>query len=128
MSTKKTPIAEKILVVDDDESILDALELLLSESDYSVFVASDETSLKEALSKKPDLILLDIWMSGLDGSEVCKKLKNQTSTKNIPIIFFSANKDIKTIAQRAGADAYISKPFQMNDLLKLISTQLNKKI
>ena len=65
----------------------------------------------------PDLLLLDIWMSGEDGRDICKKLKQSELTKNIPVIMVSASKDIKESALAAGADDFLAKPFEMNELL-----------
>ncbi len=125
MSSTHPVTQKRILVVDDDESILDAIELLLTESDYKVYIAQNEVTLSRMLKSKPDLILLDIWMSGINGSDVCIKLKKEKLTRTIPVVLFSANKDIKAIAKAAGADAYISKPFQINDLLKIVRRELN---
>ena len=69
----------------------------------------------------PDLLLLDIWMAGVDGRDICIHLKNQRLTKHIPIIMISANQDTKEIAREAGADDFIAKPFDMNNLLAKIT-------
>jgi CheY-like chemotaxis protein len=71
--------------------------------------------------KLPDLLLLDIWMSGMDGKEICKHLKSQEVTKHIPIIMISANKDTQKIAFECGADDFIAKPFQMKNLLQKVA-------
>jgi CheY-like chemotaxis protein len=65
----------------------------------------------------PDLLLLDIWMSGQDGRDICKYLKKNPTTKNIPIILVSASRDIMQSAKNAGADDFIAKPFEMETLL-----------
>jgi CheY-like chemotaxis protein len=69
----------------------------------------------------PDLILLDIWMAGIDGREICKHLKNQSLTKYIPIILISANSDTEEIAKQAGADDFICKPFDMDNFLQKVA-------
>lgn len=113
-----------ILVADDDPSILDALNIMLEEiGGYRVVTTTSGHSLLE-LQELPDLILLDLWMSGINGKEICAHLKANERTKNIPVIIFSANRDIKTIAESAQADDYIPKPFQMDDLLNKVSMHL----
>jgi CheY-like chemotaxis protein len=68
----------------------------------------------------PDLLLLDMWMSGEDGREICRYLKKEAETKHIPIIMISAGRDIKEAAKEAGADDFLAKPFEFDDLLKLV--------
>ncbi|UII31118.1 response regulator [Fulvivirga ulvae] len=112
---------KRILVADDDPSILDVLEIMLAEiGGYQVETTANGKSVLELKDDLPDLILLDLWMSGMDGREICTKLKSQDTTRAIPVIIFSANRDIQTIAETAGADDYIAKPFQMNELLEKV--------
>ena len=111
----------KIMVVDDDVAILDSLKMLLEEFGYEVETTVDGWAAYELKKALPDLILLDIWMSGVDGRDVCKYLKKQKQTKHIPIIMFSANKDTSEIAKISGADDFISKPFDMKDLLDKVA-------
>lgn len=108
---------KKILVADDDPSILEALQMLLEDEGYNVETSNNGASLIKAREEYPDLILLDIWMSGMDGRDICRQLKNNDITKNIPVILVSANKDTEQIAKDAGADGFIAKPFEMEDLL-----------
>jgi len=68
----------------------------------------------------PDIILLDIWMAGMDGRKICANLKANPLTKHIPIIMISANKDTQKIAKEAGADDFLAKPFEMDDLLRKV--------
>jgi DNA-binding response OmpR family regulator len=74
----------------------------------------------------PDLLLLDIWMSGVDGKDICKHLKSAAATKHIPVIMVSAAKDIEQIAKDSGADDFIPKPFQIEDLLAIVAKYVNK--
>lgn len=108
---------KKILIVDDEPSIVDSLTMLLEDFGYEVISTINASATKDMLKKGPDLILLDIWMSGWDGRDICKYLKSNKDTKNIPVIIISANKDIVAIAKEAGADDFIAKPFRMEDLL-----------
>jgi CheY-like chemotaxis protein len=111
---------KKILVADDDPSIVDAIKLMLELYDYEVTTTVDGETIYKMEKDYPDLLLLDIWMSGQDGREICKYLKNNPKTQNIPIIMISASRDIIQSAKDAGADDFIAKPFQMDELLKKV--------
>ena len=117
---------KKILVVDDNPAILDVLMIMLEEVGYEVETTVDGSSLLTMKSNLPDLLLLDIWMSGVDGGDVCKVLKSYATTQHIPVIMISANKDIKQIAHECGANDYIAKPFQMENLLTIVAKYVNK--
>ena len=112
--------AKRILIADDDPGIVDAIELLLEFEGYQVSSTIDGSTVLDMKLELPDLLLLDIWMSGEDGRDICKKLKQSELTKNIPVIMVSASKDIKASAMAAGADDFLAKPFEMNDLLDKI--------
>lgn len=117
-STKRS---RRILVIDDDESILDSISLILEESGYKVSsTLKGETAYRKVRDFKPDVILLDVLMSGRDGREICKKLKNEPETKFIPVIMISAHPSAKESTKEFGADDFLSKPFQVEDLLKLV--------
>lgn len=111
------------MLVDDDPGILDAISIMLTFEGYEVWTASRG---EELLTMKlyPNLILLDIWMSGTDGCDICQQLKNNVSTKNIPIILISANRDLSRLAEVAGADGILAKPFEMADLFATIKQHL----
>jgi len=109
-----------ILIADDDPGIVDAITQYLEEVGYAVRTTADVTTIGAFADDLPDLILLDIRMSGRDGSEVCKRLKSEEATHAIPIIIFSASKDTERIAREAGADDFIAKPFDMYQLVETI--------
>lgn len=113
---------KRILIADDDPAILDSLKILLEEEGYKVETSHDGRTAQELQEEFPDLILLDIWMSGMDGRDICKHLKSQGKTKHIPIVLISANMDTPQIAQESGADDFILKPFDIDYLLKKIET------
>lgn len=110
-------ITKKIMIADDDPGIVDAIEMLLEFEGYQVSSTVDGSTVLDMKTELPDLLLLDIWMSGEDGRDICKKLKQIEATKNIPVIMVSASKDVKESAFAAGADDFLAKPFEMNDLL-----------
>lgn len=118
-------MSKKILVADDDPAIGDALQLMLELEGYQVLTTTDGETVTKMESEFPDLLLLDIWMSGQDGREICKLLKKNKLTKAIPIILISASRDVQKSAQSAGADAFIAKPFEMSDLLKMVKKHVN---
>ncbi|MCC0177711.1 EAL domain-containing protein [Waterburya agarophytonicola K14] len=120
----------KILVVDDKPENLRLLSNALSHEKYEVkCVINGEMALMVANSVTPDLILLDVMMPDLNGYQVCEKLKADEKTKDIPIIFLSANNDSidRIKALRVGAVDYINKPFQINEVLLRIKNQLQLK-
>jgi DNA-binding response OmpR family regulator len=112
---------KKILIADDDPAILEALQMMLEDEGYEVELSLEGKSIYKMKKNYPDLVLLDIWMSGIDGGDICTHLKQNKSTKHIPVIMISANKDVGIIAKGAGADDYISKPFQMHELFAVIN-------
>ena len=121
MTTKK-----KILVVDDNTAILDALKIMLEDAGYEVETTVDGATVKDMKEPLPDLLLLDIWMSGVDGRDVCRLLKSTPATKHIPVIMISAAKDTEQIAKDSGADDFISKPFQMEHLLAIVAKYVSQ--
>jgi hypothetical protein len=116
-----------ILVVDDTTESLRVLVEILQSEGYKVRPAnSGELALAAIAAQSPDLILLDIRMPGLDGFEVCRRLKAEEATRKIPVIFQSAATDLADRLEglRLGAVDYISKPFQREELLARVRTQL----
>ena len=112
---------KRVLIADDDPAILEVITLMLEDAGYLVKTTVDEQTEHIAEQYLPDVILLDIWMSGLDGRTICKALKKQKSTQHIPIIFISANKDTEKITKESGATDFLTKPFEMNNLLSKVA-------
>lgn len=112
---------KRILVVDDDLAILEAVQLILEDYGYDV-VTRDRgiTILQDIRKYRPDLLLLDLWLPAVDGNQITKKLKTNRKTQNLPIILFSASNEVEPIAKAAGADAFLAKPFNIDDLIWLI--------
>jgi PAS domain S-box-containing protein len=118
---------EGILVVDDEPANLKLLQQLLTEANYKVRVASSgELALRGVKSNLPALILLDIMMPGLDGFEVCRRLKEDEETRSIPVIFLSAleSEQDKVKAFDAGGVDYVTKPIRAAELLARMGTHL----
>jgi DNA-binding NtrC family response regulator len=117
----------KILLVDDVPANLNALSDTLEPQGYHILAArSGEQAIDAAMRNRPDLILLDVMMPGLDGYETCRRLKEHDLTQSIPVIFLTVQNDIDKIVEgfRAGGVDYVTKPFQAEELLSRIQTHL----
>jgi len=115
----------KILVVDDDIDILSVMEILLTMKGFEVeVIAKGENTFPKIESFKPDLILLDVLISGYDGRTICRKLKSNKETMHIPVIMFSAHPGAAASILEYGADDFISKPFDVTNLLQKVNYQL----
>jgi two-component system alkaline phosphatase synthesis response regulator PhoP len=121
----------KILVVDDEIYIVHILDFSLGMEGYEVVTALDgEQALEKLQSDRPDLIVLDIMMPKLDGYEVCKAIKSDPETRQIPVILLSAkgrNVDQK-LGFEVGADDYITKPFSPRKLVERINQLLGQAV
>lgn len=116
-----------ILIVDDDLSSLRAIYALLADQEYTVRGAPDgSTALMLASTEPPELILLDVVMPGMDGFEVCQRLKEEPLTSSIPVLFLSASDDMGHIVKgfEMGGVDYISKPFRAEEVLARVKTHI----
>jgi len=116
---------KKIFISDDDPDILEILSLMLKMAGYETYASTNANDIFNCPAGLPDLILLDIWMSGIDGRDICRQLKENERTKNIPVVFLSANSRINEITEEYQARDFIAKPFEMDYLLKKVSTILS---
>jgi len=122
---------EKILVVDDEEDILELVRYNLAREGYQVVcVASGEEALIKARNEVPDVILLDLMLPGLDGLDVCRRLKSIPVTAGIPIVMLTAKgEDVDMVTGlELGADDYVIKPFSPRVLLARIKAVLRRKV
>lgn len=120
---------EKILVVDDEEHILELIRFNLEGSGFQAITATNgEDALRLCNDEQPDLILLDIMLPGIDGLEVCRKLKSEKETRLIPIIMITAKGEEidKIVGLELGADDYITKPFSVRELLARVKALLRR--
>jgi DNA-binding response OmpR family regulator len=116
-------MAKHILIIEDDKSILDAVQMALEFEGYTVAIADRGDYADKLMHGKaplPDVMLLDILLSGTDGRDVCKALKAHKTTKNVPIIMMSAHPGASTSVIEAGADYFLPKPFNIDDLLNAV--------
>jgi DNA-binding response OmpR family regulator len=113
----------RILVVEDEESLLKLESILFTSKGYQVTGVKDGNAALEAISKdRPDLVVLDVMLPGLDGFEVCRAIKANPQTCSIPVLMLTAKKSSNDLEQgkRAGADAYLTKPFKSVKVLEVI--------
>lgn len=113
----------EILVVEDDSHILDAIGYVLGDEGYSVIKAEKGNFIEKLFTdgeKLPDLIILDLRLADGDGRDICKKLKSHKTLKKIPVIMISAFPNVKDSSLAAGADDFLAKPFEVEELLKKV--------
>ena len=109
---------DHILVIEDNEDILMMIEMMLVHQNYRVSKKGDGDNVELFIKEtKPDVILMDMLLSGVDGTLVCKQVKEDPSTKHIPIVMISALSQGQEKSEEAGADFFLAKPFEMDDLL-----------
>tara|TARA_B100001741_G_scaffold23394_1_gene17280 strand:+ start:831 stop:1532 length:702 start_codon:yes stop_codon:yes gene_type:complete len=120
---------KNILIVDDEKDILELIKFNISNNGYKCFCAEDgEVAVKLAKNKIPDLIILDLMLPGIDGLDVCRILKNNKETKNIPILMLTAKTSDENIIEglEAGADDYVTKPFSIKVLIARVENLLRR--
>src|SRR3970282_460026 len=116
----------KILVVDDEETMVRSLSTLLAEEGYEVTVAMNGAqALEAARTERPDLILLDVMLPGIDGMEVCRQIRTWST---VPIIMLTAKTSEvdKVVGLEVGADDYVTKPFGPRELVARVKAQLRR--
>jgi len=120
---------EKILVVDDEEDILELVRHHLAREGYQIIcAATGESALNKALGEKPDLMILDLMLPGMDGLEVARKIKNNSDRRRMPIVMLTAKGEEADIVTglELGADDYITKPFSPRVLIARVRAVLRR--
>jgi CheY-like chemotaxis protein len=117
-------IKKRILVVDDSRAILDIMQLALEPEGYEVSTSLTSACFWQMGHNPPDLILLDVLLSGEDGGEICLRLKSDEQTRHIPVILISAHTGLRETAERYGADGFLVKPFHLADLRDMVNKYL----
>jgi two-component system alkaline phosphatase synthesis response regulator PhoP len=121
---------ETILVVEDEEDIRELLKYNLEKEGYQVLgAATGEEALKKVRDRLPDLILLDLMLPGIDGLEVCRRLKGEAQTRHLPIVMLTAKGEETDIVAglELGADDYVTKPFSPRVLLARLRAALRRR-
>ena len=118
----------KILILDDDPDICTMIKMVL---EYHGFIATDvdneELANKILSSQHIDLIIMDMLLSGIDGTDICRRIKKDPAKNVIPILMFSAHPTARETCLAAGADDFIPKPFEMNELISRVKSLIEKK-
>ena len=118
---------KKILIFDDDKSILEVISIIFEENGYSVEISETSHDIIQKVSSfRPDVILMDNWIPNIGGVEATKLLKNNDEFKDIPVIYVTANSDIKTLAKNAQANDFVAKPFNLEDLEEKVAFYMKK--
>ena len=120
---------KKILVVEDEESLLKLESILLTSKGYEVRgVPNGQAALDAIAEERPDLVLLDIMLPEIDGFEVCRRIKSDAATRDIPVVMLTAKKTRDDMArgEKVGADWYITKPFKSAMVIETIQRFLVK--
>lgn len=115
---------KKILIVDDDPAIVDVMKLILEGAGYEIKTSLNGSIFPSVTKAVPDLILLDMLLSGEDGRDIARKLKSTEATSSIPIIMISAHPGAEVGSLSAGADKFIAKPFEIEELLRVVCSTL----
>ena len=119
---------QKILIVDDDNNIAELIALYLTKECFETKIVNDgEEALREFASFRPDLIILDLMLPGIDGYQVCREIRH---TSDVPIIMLSAKGETfdKVLGLELGADDYMTKPFDLYELLARIEANLKRTV
>jgi two-component system, OmpR family, response regulator VicR len=112
---------KRILIVEDDGAIAEMVQLMLQGEGYDVDMQTDVQMALNMQEPLPDLLLLDIRLSGADGAAICRQLKSQERTRHLPIILISAMPQTVGITRETGAEAFLAKPFAMQEFLTLVA-------
>ena len=118
-----------IMVIDDDADTLDIITTILVDAGYQVTAGKDLTLLYDIEKQPPALLLIDNWLSGdKTGHDLCYQLKQHPTTSSIPVILISGTINLEDTAQSCGADGFICKPFDMDELLRLVKHTIVHKL
>lgn len=119
---------KKVLVIDDNTDILQLVQMILMNHGFEVLASPQgDDVIAKTESFSPQVILLDVFLSGYDGREICRELKDNPKTKDIPVIMFSAHTKREDIIRECNADDFIAKPFEVNELVAKITYSLKRQ-
>jgi DNA-binding response OmpR family regulator len=116
----------KIIVIEDDQDNFEVIKTILSMDGFEVFESDSDKICTSIHTNEPSLILIDNWLGKGSGANICKNLKDNSETKNIPVILMSACNGLEKIAKDCKADGYLEKPFEIDDLTDLIKGAIMK--
>jgi DNA-binding response OmpR family regulator len=120
--TKKT-----VFICEDDDGILDVMTIVLEEAGFRVVQMHDgHQVLAEIQRLQPAIVLLDLWMPTISGAELTRHLKKNAATAAIPVLLVSANRDTERIARDSGAEGFLAKPFDIDELVHTVRRLISK--
>lgn len=119
---------KKIIVVDDSPAILDSVKMMLNMEGFEVSNYERGSDMFNSLttSTKPDVILMDMWLSGEDGRDICKQIKEHQDFSDIPVVIMSASRGLGDTAIESGAIDFIPKPFDLGEIVEKIRYYSNR--
>jgi two-component system cell cycle response regulator DivK len=116
---------KKVFIFDDNADILELCTIILEDAGYEIKTSSTSNNIiSQVTAYTPDIIFMDNWLPDIGGIDATRELKSHEKLKNIPVIYFSANNDVMLLADQAGADGYLSKPFDIHELEDIILKHL----
>ncbi|MCZ4243099.1 response regulator [Pedobacter punctiformis] len=119
-------VTKRIFIFDDNKDILDLCTFILEDAGYEIKTSESAKNIEQQVAEyMPDIIFMDNWLPDLGGIQATKALKRHPDLKHIPVIYFSANNDISSLASEAGADSYLSKPFDISALEEIVKKHLS---
>jgi len=114
---------KRILICDDDSDILSICTYILEEQGWEVHTRTHCNNILEVIGDiQPQVILMDNWIPETGGIKATQAIKSVDEFRNIPVVYFSANNDIKSLAEQAGADTFLAKPFDIDELERVINS------
>lgn len=116
---------KRVIIIDDNEDIVAMLKTMLQMKGYEVYIKMNTNDLEDSILEiAPDLIIMDMLLSSVDGRTVCKKLKSDKRYASIPVLMMSAHPNAEEKCLDAGADLYLAKPFEMKDFFSTVEKSL----
>jgi two-component system, OmpR family, phosphate regulon response regulator PhoB len=114
----------RVWVIDDQQDILDVVQIVLNDAGYETSAYLNSAHLQQPMEDPPDLILLDILLSGEDGRVICQQLKSHEQTRHIPVILLSADFHAAKAIEDCGAEDFLAKPFHLDELVNMVKKHL----
>lgn len=115
----------RILVIDDDKDILELVEIILIRNGFEILISpKGEETLANVENFAPQVILLDVFLAGVNGIDICRELKSNPKTAHIPVIMYSAHTNKNDIMRQCNANDFLAKPFEISNLIEKIEFQL----
>ena len=117
---------KRVFVFDDNAEILELCTIILEDAGFDIKTSSTSNNIiDQVLAYIPDIIFMDNWLPDVGGIDATRELKGHEALKGIPVIYFSANNDVQALAAEAGADGYLPKPFDIQELEDIIHKHLS---